>query len=621
VSSGNKYTYTLRCIGPKGFVSHHNQGKSITFFEAPVIASVSSTATGNKISWNAVNGAVKYRVYYINDKGLWQGLGNTTATSYEHKNLTAGKTYTYTVRVLNYSGTAVSDFDRQGTSAVFYMPPVISSLSNTANGVSVTWDGINGVSTYRLYRKTNGSAWVHIGDVNGTSYVDTNVSSGNKYTYTTRCMNSQGKLVSTHNQGKSITFYGAPVIQKIVNDNTSATITWGAVNGAAKYRVYYVNASGKWEGLGNTTTTSYRHQNLKDGTTYTYTVRVLNTSGTAVSDFDRVGTSTTFFNPPEITAVTKVGTGYMVQWDAREGVAGYRLFRRSVGSSWETVIANTTSTFYIDASTKSDVVYTYTIRYLDSKGNYISGYLNETKYYYNGELANGTINVNGTDCYFNNGLFRSGYQKIGGNDYYYGANGAIMKNGIVGSDKDGWRYADSTGKIDYTCCNGVTQHGYKWIVINGMARKVVTDSDLTLFYAAKEVAKVTKPTMTKQQKLKACFDYCKVAYAEFNPRIPHYKGMDWPIVYANDMFVGTGGNCLSYGAAFAYMAKAIGYTEVYACHSGGHGWAEIDGLIYDPEWSKHRFYHSYFALSYDEIYDQNYKGAIAAGLPWMHVKI
>ena len=81
------------------------------------------------------------------------------------------------------------------------------------------------------------------------------------------------------------------------------------------------------------------------------------------------------------------------------------------------------------------------------------------------------------------------------------------------------------------------------------------------------------------------------------------------------------GNCYAYGAAFAFLANAAGYTDVYAIYSGGHGWAEIDGLIYDPEWSKWHHVYNYFALSYDTPTDQGYKGAIGAGKPWMRVKI
>lgn len=159
------------------------------------------------------------------------------------------------------------------------------------------------------------------------------------------------------------------------------------------------------------------------------------------------------------------------------------------------------------------------------------------------------------------------------------------------------------------------------IYVNGKAMKGMSQASMkTLQRAQAVVARVTNDRMTKQQKLKACFDFVKT-YRECNPRLPHYKGMDWPVIYANDMFVNGTGNCCSYGAAFAYMAKAVGYEEVYCCNSGGHGWAEIDGLVYDPEWSIHFHYHSYYALSYNTRTDQNYKGAIAAGLPWMHVKI
>ncbi len=160
------------------------------------------------------------------------------------------------------------------------------------------------------------------------------------------------------------------------------------------------------------------------------------------------------------------------------------------------------------------------------------------------------------------------------------------------------------------------------VYINGKAMEGMSPESLaTLQRAQAVVASITNDGMTREEKLRVCFDYVKVAYPEIKPRIPHYLGMDWPVIYANDMFINGAGNCCSYAAAFAYMAKAIGYEEVYCCNSGGHGWAEIDGLVYDPEWSKWHHVYNYFALSYDTPTDQGYKGAIGAGKPWMRVKI
>lgn len=162
----------------------------------------------------------------------------------------------------------------------------------------------------------------------------------------------------------------------------------------------------------------------------------------------------------------------------------------------------------------------------------------------------------------------------------------------------------------------------KYIILNGKAFKVDTAEKRTLYRAMQLANRVAKRSLPKEQRLKILWDYIRNApYTEKNPRIPDYTGMDWPIIYANDFLFGDVGNCLSYAAEFGFLAKAIGYDNVYGCHSGIHGWTEIDGLIYDPEWSLHNFVYKYYALSYNAHTDQDYKGAIGAGYPWMHVKI
>ncbi len=159
------------------------------------------------------------------------------------------------------------------------------------------------------------------------------------------------------------------------------------------------------------------------------------------------------------------------------------------------------------------------------------------------------------------------------------------------------------------------------VFVNGKAMEGMSPESLaTLQRAQAIVASITNDSMSMETKLQVCFDYVKT-YQESRPRMPHYTGMDWPVIYANDMFVNGSGNCCSYAAAFAYMAKAIGYEEVYCCNSGGHGWAEINGLVYDPEWSKWHHTYNYYALSYDTPTDQDYKGAIGAGKPWMRIKL
>ncbi|WP_316608104.1 hypothetical protein [uncultured Ruminococcus sp.] len=191
-----------------------------------------------------------------------------------------------------------------------------------------------------------------------------------------------------------------------------------------------------------------------------------------------------------------------------------------------------------------------------------------------------------------------------GRHYYKG--GVMQTSTVVGDETEGYFYVNEQGVVDEGYVDGVNVDGVDWIVINGKATQVLTDSDGALFSAAKDIAKCTNSSMTKEEKLKAAFDYIRQNYLEGVPHDPPYRESDWPVVCANDLFVYGKGDCFSYGAAFAYMCKAIGCTDVYACNSGGHGWAEAEGKMYDPEWSMHSDKYSYFAVGPDDEVDVAY---------------
>lgn len=208
-----------------------------------------------------------------------------------------------------------------------------------------------------------------------------------------------------------------------------------------------------------------------------------------------------------------------------------------------------------------------------------------------------------------------------GKSYYYNGDGELEKDGIVGNDADGYYYADADGVIDMGYCNGVTVDGQDWNVIEGKATKADSDADKALFGAVKAVGECTDSSMTREEKLRACFDHLKTAYLEGVRHDPPYNEMDWPVLYCNDIFVYGMGDCFSYGAAFAYMAKGIGYTECYACNTGGHGWAEVNGLYYDPEWDMHHNEYNHFGVAADDPCDVDYSGTLTEGVDWMRVKV
>ncbi|MEE0953091.1 MAG: transglutaminase-like domain-containing protein [Ruminococcus sp.] len=145
------------------------------------------------------------------------------------------------------------------------------------------------------------------------------------------------------------------------------------------------------------------------------------------------------------------------------------------------------------------------------------------------------------------------------------------------------------------------------------------DAQAVMEAARDAVRKCTRKGMTMEEKLYASFHYLKDNYLE-GVRRDTYTEPDWPVVYAKDLLIDGKGDCFSFGASFAFMAKAIGYEEVYACNSGGHGWTEIDGKLYDPEWATHSDKYSYYGMSYDEPCDVAYGDALGDE-DWMHVKV
>lgn len=203
-----------------------------------------------------------------------------------------------------------------------------------------------------------------------------------------------------------------------------------------------------------------------------------------------------------------------------------------------------------------------------------------------------------TKKYYKNGKHVTGLQKIGSKYYFFKSNGNLYKKTVK-----------SNGKTYYINPEGVAyvyKYKSKWYTPNG--KKISSSKALkytTLISAEKIVNQITTSKMTKKQKLKACFDWTIKHY--YATRRIFNNQTNWPELYANDYFESNrGGNCFSDACAFAYLAKALGYKNVYVCvdtnkigpRGNGHSWAEIDGLVYDPLFAEAKGYYKYFGVSY-----------------------
>ena len=371
------YTFTVRCVNANGsaFTSDYTTtGTTYTVqLATPKITGVSGGAGNVKITWGAVTGAAKYRVFYkTSSSGSWKKIADTASTSYTWTGAAAGKSYIFTVRCVTANGsTFTSDYDAAGKSyTVQVATPQITSVTSSGTSVTVTWGKVTGAEKYRLFYKKDGK-WTKLRDTTATSATITGGSPGKTYTYTVRCINSAATAYTSSYDatGKSITLLlGTPKITSVSGGAGSVKISWGAVSGAAKYRVFYKNGS-SWKKIADTASTSYTWKDAKAGTKYTFTVRCVNAAGSLfTSNYDAAGKSYTVpSGAPVLASVSGSSDGVTVTWGKVSGAAKYRVFYKT-SSGWKK-IADTTSTSYTWKSAVPGTKYTFTVRCVSADGS------------------------------------------------------------------------------------------------------------------------------------------------------------------------------------------------------------------------------------------------------------
>lgn len=263
---------------------------------APQITGLANTTGGIKISWNKVDGAYGYRLYYKPVSGGWKRFKDTTATSFTDSGVVPNKTETYTIRCIDKNGNTISGFNSTGWSKK-YTPaaPTVSKLDITTGGIKLSWNKIAGVYGYRLYYKTSSGGWKRFKDTTATSFTDSGVSPNRTETYTIRCIDKNGKTVSGFNsKGWSKKYTPvAPKITRLSNTSKGVSVTWNKIAGVYGYRLYRKYDGGSWTRVKDTTSTSFTDSGAKKGKKVTYTVRCIDRKGKTVSGFNSKGWSIT----------------------------------------------------------------------------------------------------------------------------------------------------------------------------------------------------------------------------------------------------------------------------------------------------------------------------------------
>ena len=159
----------------------------------------------------------------------------------------------------------------------------------------------------------------------------------------------------------------------VANSASGVTVKWTALAGAEGYKIYRKTGSGGWKLIDTVkggSKTSYTDKTVKNGTTYTYTVRGYN--GNSLSKYNKTGLSIKYVATPKLTKIANGNKYVQVTWSKVGGADGYIIYRKASGESkWTklTTVKGGSTVTYKDKSVSSGKNYTYTVRAYDGKVN------------------------------------------------------------------------------------------------------------------------------------------------------------------------------------------------------------------------------------------------------------
>ena len=251
-------------------------------------------------------------------------------------------------------------------------PVVKLGNSATSGKPMLTWNAVEGATSYRIYRSTaKGSGYSLLGTTTATSYTNTGAKAGTTYYYRVKACNDAGlspysNIVS--GQVKSVTPKPSAPVVKIGHSASSGKpmLTWNAVSGATSYNVYRATSqNGTYSLLGTVTATSYTNTGAKAGTTYYYKVKAVNSAGESAYSNVVSGRAT----------VTTLTMGHsstsgkpQLTWKAVSGAASYKVYRATTKNGAYSVINTTKALTYTNVGAALGTTYYYKVEALNASG-------------------------------------------------------------------------------------------------------------------------------------------------------------------------------------------------------------------------------------------------------------
>ena len=182
---------------------------SINVKAAPQMIVTAMPSGRLKVTWKKVSGVSGYRVFYTPDGGTQKQVNVSSSKKSTYlTGLTRG--VVYTVGVQSYI--AANGVNGYSTASVQQIAtstgrPSITSAKSTGRGkIKIKWKKVSNATAYMVYRKTGNGKWSRVKTTKSTSYTNSGLKSGQKYTYKVISYKQSGvkRSFSRYSKGRTV---------------------------------------------------------------------------------------------------------------------------------------------------------------------------------------------------------------------------------------------------------------------------------------------------------------------------------------------------------------------------------------------------------------------------------
>ncbi len=241
-----------------------HQQRDLTM-QAPNIMYIEGVGDGINIKWQSVENADGYSVYRkkTSEKSTtydskWEKLADVDSSTLNYLDITPKKNVNYTYTVIafyNKDGKRVYGeylIKGIGCSTAKIETPLLKSLTEDSEGIKITWNAVEGIEKYDIYRKIVGEEYNKIATVGNTDeFVDKHYLKGVPYIYTVRAVKEEkGKIRQSaydRNGLLRLVDLPAPEVKAYKDADGAVNLLWNRIQGANCYYVYKQTEYEKWE--------------------------------------------------------------------------------------------------------------------------------------------------------------------------------------------------------------------------------------------------------------------------------------------------------------------------------------------------------------------------------------